>query len=91
MLCSWVRHAQGVENRRALDDNRGLLVAGQVRDGCLVDAPSCVNVHSVCDLEGSLAFIWVLSLVLSRRGEKKTAVGGEGETPEERGECLVGI
>jgi hypothetical protein len=61
-----------------------------MRDGSLIDATSCVNIDGVDHFIRRLAaFMLVLGLILAGRGKQETPIGGEGQSPEERRECLI--
>lgn len=87
------RLAEGVEDRRALDDDGRLLMARQVSDRGLVDATSGVDVHGIDDFVGWLCVLvrLVLYLVLPGWREQKASVRSEGESSEEGREGLVRI
>lgn len=93
VLRNWWGLTLSVEDGRAPDGHRGLLMPRQMGDGRLVDTASRVDIHSVGDLVRRLrVFVdLMLCLILTRRGQKQTSVRGESQPPEERRERLVGV
>lgn len=87
------RSAQGVEDGRTLDSQRGLLVARQLGNRRLVEPSSCVDVGHV---DNVVNLVWlggrrVNLFVLACWRKQQTAVRCEGQAAEEGGECFVRI
>ena len=92
MLSDGWRLSQGVDDRGASNGDRRLLVPGQMGNGRLVDATPRVYVDSVDDLVRRFHPIHLmLSLILTGRCQKQTAVRCEGESPEKGSKSLIGI
>ena len=92
MLRGRRRLPQGEKHGGAPHGHRGLLVAWQMCDRCLVDPPSRVDVYGVDHLKGWLAaFVRVLGMVLARGRKKQAPIGSEGQPAEKRGECFVRV
>nr|POE77785.1 hypothetical protein CFP56_09428 [Quercus suber] len=89
------RGAQGVEDGRALDGDRGLPMPRQIGDGGFVQAGAGVDVDGVDDVVGGRPGAVQAGrgrrLELAGRGEEEAAVGRKGEAAEEGGEGFVGV
>ena len=81
-----------IENRRALNRYRRLLMARKMRNWWLVESSSSVYVYSIDHIVDRLGSLHRMRrLILPCRGKQQATIRSEGQAPKERSVSFIGV